>query len=94
MRKKETFNLIQRGHQNALETLPHFLAFSLIGGMKHPLVVAGAGVLWCIGRVLFQKGYTEGENKRYSKGGGLHYIGLFVSGGAAISFALSQLKLV
>lgn len=40
------FNCVQRGHQQALETYPMFLVLSIIGGIKHPVTTALAGVLW------------------------------------------------
>jgi len=40
------FNCVQRGHHQALETYPQFLAFSLVGGLRHPFVTAACGVLW------------------------------------------------
>lgn len=44
------FNCVQRGHQQALETYPMFLALSIIGGIKHPICTALAGLLWIQGR--------------------------------------------
>jgi len=89
---KMIFNCIQRGHQNALETLPHFLAFSLIGGLKHPILTSIGGVVWCVGRLLYARGYATGEpEKRNSSGGILHVIGLFMTLGATCSVAYSGL---
>ncbi len=36
-KNKLLFNCYQRGHQNALESYPQFLAFLLIGGIKYPV---------------------------------------------------------
>jgi len=92
---KKAFNCIQRGHQNALETLPHTLAFLLIGGVKHPLIASGAGLLWIAGRVGYMAGYASGiPDKRYSVFGGLHWPGQLVLMLTATSFGLSLLKFI
>jgi len=60
------FNCVQRGHQHALETLPQFLIFSMIGGTQFPITCALGGVIWCYARGLWAKGYSSGEpGKRY-----------------------------
>jgi len=88
------FNNVQRGHQNALETYSTFIFFNAVGGLKHPLLAAGFAVAWSIGRYLYQQGYMEGANKRYSKGGHLHWLGLLGSMGLSISLALSLLHFI
>eukprot|EP00193_Tetraselmis_chui_P017082 CAMPEP_0177774628 /NCGR_PEP_ID=MMETSP0491_2-20121128/13628_1 /TAXON_ID=63592 /ORGANISM="Tetraselmis chuii, Strain PLY429" /LENGTH=176 /DNA_ID=CAMNT_0019293059 /DNA_START=95 /DNA_END=625 /DNA_ORIENTATION=- len=61
------FNCIQRGHQQALETYPQFLACSLIGGLSSPVSVAFAGLLWCIARKAWANAYAEhGADGRYN----------------------------
>eukprot|EP00873_Tetraselmis_striata_P022056 jgi/Tetstr1/442320/TSEL_030460.t1 len=61
------FNCIQRGHQQALETYPQFLALSLIGGLSSPVSVATAGVFWCIARQAWADAYAEhGADGRYN----------------------------
>lgn len=60
------FNCIQRGHQQALETYPSFLALSLIAGIKYPITAAIGGIIWHIARFAWAKGYATGEpSKRY-----------------------------
>jgi glutathione S-transferase len=59
------FNCVQRGHQQALETYPIFLAASLVGGMQYPLTVAAGGALWIYARLKWAEGYATGAEKRY-----------------------------
>ena len=65
------FNSIQRGHQQALETWPSFLACSLIGGVSFPLTTTTLGLTWCYARLDWAKGYAEAPGKRYD---GLGYM--------------------
>ena len=63
----QTFNCIQRAHQQALETYAPFLVLSLIGGIRHPLTTAAAGAIWCYARIKWAEGYSTGDpDKRYS----------------------------
>jgi len=87
--KRVIFNRVQRGHQNALETYPQFLAFLLLGGLKHPYIAAIAGVGWSLGRVLYAHAYETGPSNRYKTGGFLHVIALLTVTIAAGSLALS-----
>lgn len=60
------FNCAQRGHQNCLETFPHYLVFSLIAGLRHPILASLMGLLWIISRYQFFEGYSTGDpEKRY-----------------------------
>eukprot|EP01043_Picozoa_sp_COSAG02_P004249 COSAG02_NODE_109_length_36250_cov_121.168903_20_plen_195_part_00 len=60
------FNCIQRGHQQALESWPSFLACSLVGGISFPLTTAALGAFWCKARLDWAKGYASGDpSKRY-----------------------------
>uniref|UniRef100_A0A7S1FAW8 Glutathione transferase n=1 Tax=Noctiluca scintillans TaxID=2966 RepID=A0A7S1FAW8_NOCSC len=61
------FNCVQRGHQQALETYPQVLAFSLIGGLAHPVLTSLGQVVWMIARWKWAQGYASGDPlKRYS----------------------------
>lgn len=40
------FNCVQRGHQQAMETYPQFVALSLIAGLQFPVSAALAGLFW------------------------------------------------
>ncbi|CAB9521156.1 microsomal glutathione S-transferase [Seminavis robusta] len=87
----DDFNRVQRGHQNYFEHLTHFTVISLIGGLKHPLTCAASGVLFCLGSVLYQKGYSDTslkvETARYEKGGVVKWIGYFAALGSCVSMA-------
>eukprot|EP00299_Pterocystis_sp_00344_P017747 c8894_g1_i1.p1 GENE.c8894_g1_i1~~c8894_g1_i1.p1 ORF type:complete len:205 (-),score=50.11 c8894_g1_i1:27-641(-) len=66
--ESKRFNCIQRGHQQALETYTTFVASSLVGGLRHPVVTSLAGVLWCASRLSWADGYATGApDKRYSR---------------------------
>ena len=61
------FNCIQRGHQQALETYPSFLACSIVGGLAQPLVTAAAGAVWIKARLEWASAYAEhGADGRYN----------------------------
>lgn len=60
------FNCVQRGHQQALETYPSFVALSLIAGIKYPVATMAGGLLWTVARFAWAAGYSTGEpSKRY-----------------------------
>lgn len=55
------FNCVQRGHQHSLETVPLFFATLLVGGFQHPVLAAGLGLLYTVGRFFYFKGYSTGN---------------------------------
>lgn len=57
------FNSVQRGHQQAFETYTSFAVLSLIGGLRHPVSVAVAGIMWGVGRLRYAAGYAAGGPK-------------------------------
>ena len=60
------FNCVQRGHQQAFETYPQFLALSIIGGLQFPVTVSIGGLLWIFARNAWAQGYSTGSpSKRY-----------------------------
>ena len=62
-----SFNCVQRGHQQALESYPMFLALSLVGGIQYPLTCAAGGALWNYARLKWAEGYATGDpSARYS----------------------------
>ena len=66
-KKSVTFNCIQRGHQQALETFSTVLACSLIGGIRYPLSTWIFGVGYIKSRMEWAKGYATGDPaNRYS----------------------------
>jgi glutathione S-transferase len=87
------FNCVQRGHQQPLETYTQFVALSLVGGIRYPVTVAGAGIVWVIARFMWAKGYATGEpSRRYdsliARGVWSSLIAVLVaSGGVAASIA-------
>jgi len=91
---KELFNCYQRGHQNALESYAQILMFLFVGGLKHPRLASGAGVLWCLGRILYAWGYSTGDPSKRSQGAPLQYPGLLILLGTTVSTALSFLKVI
>ena len=63
-KKSVTFNCIQRGHQQALETFPTILASSLIGGIG---TRSRCGSWVHQGEAEWGKGYASGDpQNRYS----------------------------
>jgi glutathione S-transferase len=88
-KKADDFNRVQRGHQSFCENLPLFLVFSLVGGLKHPVTAAVAGVVHSVGSILYMKGYADTtldvKTARYKKGGVLRHLGLFSALGTTIS---------
>ena len=44
------FNCVQRAHQQALETYPQFVVWSLLGGLRYPLSSVAGGLLWLFAR--------------------------------------------
>lgn len=91
--ENQTFNCIQRAHQNTLEMYPGFLLLLMVGGLQHPRVAAVGGVVYLLGRVAFAVGYYTGEpQKRYWGMFGVG--GLLALLGSTLSFAAHQLKLI
>ena len=80
------FNCVQRGHQQALESWPSFLACSLVGGVSFPLTTAALGAFWCKARLDWAKGYASGDpDKRYEGTGVMiwyAWLGLMTTAGA------------
>ncbi|KAM5558170.1 hypothetical protein ABKV19_020081 [Rosa sericea] len=87
----KVFNCVQRGHQNSLELMPLFFVFLLLGGLRHPCISTGLGLLYTVSRYFYFKGYSTGDpQKRISIGkyGFLALMGLIV---CTISFGVSLL---
>ena len=90
-KQADEFNRAQRGHQSMFEVLTGFTAMALLGGVKHPITAAVAGVCFCVGNVLFLMGYADTalaiESARYKKGGVLKHVGMILALGTSISLA-------
>lgn len=87
----KVFNCVQRGHQNSLEMMPLFFVFLVLGGLRHPCISAGLGLLYTVSRYFYFKGYSTGDpQKRLSIGkyGFLALMGLIV---CTISFGVTLL---
>ena len=52
------FNAVQRSHQQAFETLPQLLFFTLVALAAFPLAAAANMALWLLGRVVWSRGYA------------------------------------
>jgi len=89
----DDFNRVQRGHQNYLEGVGGYVAMALIGGLKYPLANAIGSVVYCVGCVLYMKGYQDTtldvKTARYGKGGVIKWMGFFTAMYSAGSFAYS-----
>ena len=62
------FNAVQRSHQQAFETLPQLLFFTLVATAAFPLAAAANIGLWLIGRIVWTNGYAGSggdAKKRY-----------------------------
>ena len=51
----------QRTHGNTLEWFPTFLSLALFGGIVYPAAAAFWGLIWCISRVVWARGYSTGN---------------------------------
>jgi glutathione S-transferase len=90
-KKKHIFNCVQRVHQNSLELFPVYSTLLLIGGLKHPEVSAGAGVVYILGRMVYSSGYATGEPKKRVRGA-FYYLGVLALIGTAGSTIYNLLK--
>ncbi|KAI7724651.1 hypothetical protein M8C21_006385 [Ambrosia artemisiifolia] len=70
------FNCIQRGHQNSLETLPIFFVMMVVGGLKHPLISSGLGLVYTVSRYFYFTGYSSGDPKGRLPIGGFNNLAL------------------
>lgn len=81
--KADEFNRVQRGHQNYLEGCDSYAIMTLLGGLKHPIACAAGSVCFCVGSVLYLKGYADAsldvKTARYKKGAGIKWIGFLTS---------------
>ncbi|GAB4836130.1 hypothetical protein Ancab_001045 [Ancistrocladus abbreviatus] len=85
------FNCIQRGHQNSLEMMPIFFILMILGGMRHPCIAAGLGLIFIVSRYFYFTGYASGDpQKRLTIGkyGFLAVLGLMI---CTISFGVHLL---
>ena len=83
-----SFNNAQRGHQNALETLPGVLACLFAGGAVYPATSAALAGLYGVGRPLYAWGYRKWGSGGRTLGVLLADVGLFGLFGVAIRAGL------
>ncbi|KAL7502900.1 hypothetical protein ACHAXN_000767 [Cyclotella atomus] len=92
----DSFNRVQRGHQNYLEGVDSYCIMTLIGGLKHPIACAVGSVLYCAGSLLYMKGYSDVtldvKTARYKKGAAIKWIGFFASFISTIKLGYSLIK--
>ncbi|KAL1934730.1 hypothetical protein VTP01DRAFT_6912 [Rhizomucor pusillus] len=81
---KHLFNCVQRVHQNSLENFPIFAILLLTGGLRHPLVSAGAGAVYLLGRFAYAFGYYTGKPEKRARGA-FAYLGMLTLLGTSIS---------
>lgn len=86
------FNCIQRGHQNCLEQIPHFIMVFSAASVKYPLAAAVAGLIYNVGKVAYMEGYSTGHPEGRMRGA-FSYFGLFGLYGMVFMFANNLLKL-
>ena len=61
------FNCIQRGHQNALESVPQILAMAAFGGLRFPVTTSFATMMWIYARLNWADAYAKkGAGERYA----------------------------
>jgi len=88
-KRADEFNRCQRGHQAFFEMYPFACLFGLIGGIKHPVAATISGLLFSVGSICYQTGYADTsldvKMARYKKGGGLKWVGFFLSLAVCIS---------
>ncbi|KAL7490790.1 hypothetical protein ACHAWT_000323 [Skeletonema menzelii] len=94
--KADQFNRVQRGHQNFLENIGQYSIMTFVGGLKHPITCAVGSVLFCVGSILYMKGYADNaldvKDARYKKGAAVKWIGFFASFVSTIKFAYELIK--
>jgi len=86
------FNCVQRGHQNSLEQLPHFLAVFAPSAFKYPIAAAVCALIYNAGKIVYFQGYSTGKPANRNRGS-FSYFGVLALYVQVIMFANSLLKL-
>ncbi|KAJ6591147.1 hypothetical protein DFH09DRAFT_1306774 [Mycena vulgaris] len=55
------FNCAQRAHQNTVENIASVYAMTLVLGLTHPRLAAGALASWVVSRIAYTAGYASGN---------------------------------
>lgn len=87
----KVFNCVQRGHQNSLEMMPMFFILMIMGGMRHPCISAGLGIIYTVTRYFYFSGYSSGDPKKRLSVGKYGFLALFGLMICSISFAVNLL---
>ncbi|TPX31983.1 hypothetical protein SmJEL517_g04816 [Synchytrium microbalum] len=69
------FNNYQRAHYNYVENITPVTVLLLTGGLFYPLVSAGLGVTYIVGRYVYSTGYTSSGANGRGIGAGILHIG-------------------
>ena len=83
----DAYNAVQRAHQNTLENQPLFLLLLLFGSLGFPLISAGIGFLWLLGRVAYSVGYYHTPSSRVP-GAILSFVAMFALFGLNIALVV------
>ncbi|XP_043716708.1 microsomal glutathione S-transferase 3-like [Telopea speciosissima] len=89
-KEAKLFNCVQRGHQNSLEMMPLFFVLLLLGGLQYPVVAAGLGLVYIVGRFFYFTGYASGDPKKRMRGG-FNLLALLGLAGCTISLGVNLL---
>jgi glutathione S-transferase len=90
---RNTFNCVQRAHQNSLENQPIFLSLLTLSGLQYPITAAALGGAYLVGRIGYAEGYSTGEpQKRINYVTALTYVGMLGLVGTTIKFAVDLLS--
>jgi len=86
----DAFNSVQRAHQQSLELYPQFIVCFLIAHQVYPNVAVHAGLLFCLGRLIFGWLYGDfGPNARHV-GTVVTLIAQWIVQGIVIKFAVES----
>ncbi|CAH8257072.1 unnamed protein product [Arabidopsis lyrata] len=86
------FNCVQRGHQNSLEYMPMYFILMILGGMKHPCISTGLGLLYSVTRYFYFKGYATGDPMKRLTIGKYSFLGLIGLMICTISFGVTLIR--
>ena len=69
---------------------------TLLGGLQHPIICAVGSVFFCVGSVLYIKGYADVnldvKMARYKKGAGIKWLGFLASLVSACRLGISLIR--
>ncbi|XP_048769191.1 microsomal glutathione S-transferase 3-like [Ostrea edulis] len=88
----DRFNCVQRAHQNTLENYPSYLLMQVLSGLFAPKIAAVSGVIWCVGKIFYARGYYTGDPSKRIQGS-FAYIGLLIMLVCSVLFGLNLLKI-